>query len=108
IDVYSVQVIIQIAGGIDVSRMRRAAGELFRAHPVLRSAYVRTADGTPVTVVPPVVEPDWQTVDLSSVDDRTAQSRLADLAGEQRTTRFDLARPGPIRFVAVAMPSGDH
>ncbi|MFT4128388.1 MAG: condensation domain-containing protein, partial [Gordonia sp. (in: high G+C Gram-positive bacteria)] len=106
LDVYLVQVSIEIASAVDEERMRRAAAALFRRHPVLRSAYVRTATGTPVAVIPPDVEPDWTTVDLTDLDEATANARLAEITAAQRTTRFDLSRPGPIRFVLVGLPSG--
>ncbi|NED68095.1 hypothetical protein G3I15_44895, partial [Streptomyces sp. SID10244] len=55
---------IELAGDVDVERMRSAATRLLDHHRVLRSGYVRTVEGAVVAVVPPRIDPDWATIDL--------------------------------------------
>ncbi|RUP38756.1 MAG: hypothetical protein EKK60_08830, partial [Gordonia sp. (in: high G+C Gram-positive bacteria)] len=64
IDVYVAHAVLTLDGDVDVDRLRLAAAGVLDRHEVLRSGYVHVADGAPVAVVPPRVEPRFTVVDL--------------------------------------------
>ncbi|RTL09010.1 MAG: amino acid adenylation domain-containing protein, partial [Acidimicrobiia bacterium] len=64
IDVYVAHAVLTLDGDVDVDRLRAAAAGVLDRHEVLRSGYVHVANGVPVAVVPPRVEPRFTVVDL--------------------------------------------
>ncbi|WP_444543688.1 non-ribosomal peptide synthase/polyketide synthase [Nocardia takedensis] len=85
VDDYVMQFSLELAGGIYIDRMRRAAQALLDRHASLRTAFVNAADGTPVALVVDAVPVPWQ-----AVPDVPDEQLDAVLAAEQRR-RFDPA-----------------
>ncbi|MEO9330057.1 amino acid adenylation domain-containing protein, partial [Gordonia aurantiaca] len=106
-DPYVTQSVIEFAGDHDPEALLPAVRELLVRQRVLRSAFTRTASGTPVVVIPPadhpaVADPDFRGVDLTGEGPEAAADRVAELAEQDRTRPFDLAQPRQIRFTAVS------
>ncbi len=88
-DVYTAQLRIDFEGEVDAARLRAAAAALLARHANLRTAFVYD-DGVPAQVVLDAVEVPWREVDLTTAGTETELARLLD---EDRSARFDLARP---------------
>ncbi|MBK1783695.1 non-ribosomal peptide synthetase [Prauserella cavernicola] len=99
--VYTVQLVLDLAGELDPARLRRAAEELVRGQPTLRTAFTRTAGGEPVAVVPAAPPVPWREVDLAGADPRA-------LTLAERGMPVDLADPPPVRFVLARTGPGTH
>ncbi|EGE39932.1 non-ribosomal peptide synthetase [Streptomyces sp. SID4928] len=108
LDVYNVQLGLDLTGPLDTDRLRRAVAALLDRHPNLKAAFRTRRNGDPVTVVPHTVDIPWQETDLSGVDAAERDRRVARLADADRHTRFDLARPPLVRFTAIRLSAERH
>ncbi|WP_124396555.1 non-ribosomal peptide synthetase, partial [Rhodococcus wratislaviensis] len=93
-DVYTAQLRIDFEGEVDTVRLRAAAAGLLARHANLRTAFVYD-DGVPAQIVLDAVEVPWREVDLTIAG---TESELARLLDEDRSARFDLARPPLLRL----------
>ncbi|MFF2074946.1 amino acid adenylation domain-containing protein [Kitasatospora sp. NPDC058162] len=93
LDVYTVQLVLDLAGALDPARLRGAVTALLERHPNLRAAFRYRRNGDPVQVVPREVPLDWREVDL-----RDLLTAADELAEQDRLRPFDLARPPLLRF----------
>ncbi|WP_304452145.1 non-ribosomal peptide synthetase [Nocardiopsis sp. YSL2] len=106
VDVYTVQQVLEVEGGLDTARLRRAGTALLRRHPVLRSCYRRRKNGTAVALIPTAVDPVWDEADVSADPDPEGAARA--WADAERTHRFDLGEPGLIRFAVLRLGPQRH
>ncbi|MFG2877361.1 non-ribosomal peptide synthase/polyketide synthase [Streptomyces sp. NPDC048337] len=105
-DPYVTQLALDLDGDLDTARLRAAAVLLTERHTALRAAFVRGASGQPLQVVADRVELPWRELDLTGLPaaDRDA---AADRAAEQeRTERFDPARPPLLRYLLADLGDG--
>ncbi|MFC5288277.1 amino acid adenylation domain-containing protein [Actinokineospora guangxiensis] len=98
-DVYTVQLVLELDGAVDVERLRSAATGLLHAHPNLRTAF--TVTGSPVQVVLPVAAAPVRAVDLG---DGSWEALLA----ADRAEPFDLTAPPLVRFLLVKVGEDKH
>ncbi|RST21734.1 hypothetical protein EF908_20405, partial [Streptomyces sp. WAC04770] len=68
LDVYNVQLGLDLTGPLDTGRLRRAAEALLTRHPNLKAAFRTRRNGDPVTVIPHAVAVPWQDTDFSGLD----------------------------------------
>ncbi|MFF0505034.1 amino acid adenylation domain-containing protein [Streptomyces fimicarius] len=108
LDVYNVQLGLDLTGPLDTDRLRRAAEALLARHPNLKAAFRTRRNGDPVTVVPHTVDIPWQDADLCGLDPDERDRRVLRLTDADRHTRFDLARPPLIRFTAIRLAPERH
>ncbi|MGV9712982.1 amino acid adenylation domain-containing protein, partial [Gordonia sp. NPDC003424] len=106
VDVYVTQAVLRLATGVDLDRLRAAVDGLVAHHRVLRSAFVRTAGGSVVTVVPQTVAVPWELIDLGGLGPDEVRARLERICREQKTQPFDLTRPPLMRVVAAVHDDG--
>ena len=97
LDVYTVQLILQFDGRVDLARLQRAFAGLLDRHPNLRAGFPTTPDGVTVQVVASGVEVPCREVD-GDVDR---------VAVDDRIIRFDHTRPPLLRASLVHTPEGD-
>ncbi|MBW5481626.1 non-ribosomal peptide synthetase [Streptomyces bambusae] len=105
-DVYTMQFVLDIEGGVHTEHLRSACAALLRRHPGLRAAFRHRKNGEPVQLIPFETAPDFTVTDLSG---RPAGERAAaaeEIAAADRARRFDLARPPLIRFTLVDLGEG--
>ncbi|AYN30693.1 putative NRPS [Streptomyces albus] len=108
LDVYTVQLAIELDGALDTGRLRRAAGALLERHPNLRAAFRQRKNGEAVTLIPREVELPFHEVDLTALGEREAARRLDSLTGSDRLARFDLAAPPLVRFTLIRTGRDRH
>ncbi|OLF09114.1 hypothetical protein BLA60_21300 [Actinophytocola xinjiangensis] len=108
LDVYTVQLAIDLHGPLDTARMRAAAEALLRRHANLRVGFLHEKLATPVQVVARSVELPWTEIDLSTVDPSALAGELARVQADEQSRRFDLARPPLLRFAMIATAPGSH
>ena len=107
-DVYTIQLVLNLAGALDADALAAAARGLIQRHANLRAGFRHTGLGRPVQVIVPEAEPHWRSIDLSLLDEAARAQRLADLLTQDRAGRFDLAAPPLLRFALIRLAAGEH
>ncbi|KMS75296.1 hypothetical protein ACM01_09890 [Streptomyces viridochromogenes] len=100
-DVYAAQQILELTGPVDPAAVRAAGQALLDRHPNLRACFRRRETGAPVQIVPTDVELPWAEADLSELGEDERDKEWERLLDEERTRRFDLAKPPLIRYLLV-------
>ncbi|GAA3003681.1 hypothetical protein GCM10017559_26430 [Streptosporangium longisporum] len=103
LDVYNVQISIEVEGALDVERFREACDALLRRHPMLRAGFLRLPSGEPVQVVPERTRMPWSSHDLSGLGPRALSERLDALLEADRRERFVVAEPPLMRCTHVTL-----
>ncbi|MCT9078844.1 amino acid adenylation domain-containing protein [Streptomyces fulvoviolaceus] len=106
-DVYLVQLVFELDGTVDATRLRAAGQALLDRHPNLRAAFRRRRGGAPVQVVPHRATLPWAEAELtgSGIDTEEEWARLLD---EDRDRGFDPATPPLIRFTLARTGERRH
>ncbi|UUU27828.1 non-ribosomal peptide synthetase [Streptomyces sp. DSM 40750] len=102
-DTYVVQQVLDLAGPVDGSVLRRAAQRLLDRHAPLRAAFRQRPDGTPVQIITRDAELPWREVDLSSQDGEVRETLGDVVAADERARGFDLAAPPLLRCALVRL-----
>ncbi|WP_333758721.1 amino acid adenylation domain-containing protein, partial [Streptomyces sp. ISBFB 2968] len=108
LDAYNVQVFIDLEGGTDPERLRRAGQALLERHANLRAAFRHEGLKRPVQLIPRRVVLPWGEEDLSGVAEPEREAAAERVAERDRWTRFDLSRPPLIRFTLVRLGPARH
>ncbi|MFI1280039.1 condensation domain-containing protein [Streptomyces sp. NPDC020858] len=107
VDVYVVQVVLDLEGQVDAGRLRRAAGLLSGRHPHLSCGFSRS--GGQWTWSGSAVHWPWREADLSDRPvDRLREADFAGLLDADRTAGFDLAEPPLLRLALVKLAEDSH
>ncbi|MFF7730907.1 amino acid adenylation domain-containing protein [Streptomyces sp. NPDC008001] len=105
-DVYTVQLVLRLRGGLDTAALRASAAALLRRHANLRAGFQQEDADRPVQVIPREVMVPWREVDLTGTRDH--EPELTRLLTEDRARRFDPARPPLLRFTLIRTGPGEH
>src|SRR5262249_12965240 len=105
-DVYTVQLILDIAGALDDQRLHAAADAVVQRHHNLRASFHHDGLPQPVQVIAGDVHAQWRDVDLSADADPRAAS--AALVERDRLERFDQTTGPLIRFTHVRLSGAQH
>ncbi|MFF5718383.1 amino acid adenylation domain-containing protein [Streptomyces buecherae] len=105
LDVYVVQLDLELTGALDADRLRRAAQAVVDRHASLRAGFRQLADGTLARYTTATVPVAWRQCDLRAEPDPLAA--LAQLTEADRVERFDLDRP-PLLRCTLARVAGDR
>ncbi|WP_051637413.1 non-ribosomal peptide synthase/polyketide synthase [Rhodococcus sp. UNC363MFTsu5.1] len=103
IDVYTAQLVMDLAGVVDPARLRGAANALVAHHPNLRTAFVYDDNGIAAQLVLDQVEVPFREVDLTEVAADAREAELQRLLDEERLTRFAMDRPPLLRMLLIRM-----
>jgi amino acid adenylation domain-containing protein/non-ribosomal peptide synthase protein (TIGR01720 family) len=90
--VYTQQLVIEIAGEMDESRLRAAWQEVMRRHSILRVAFAWEGLPAPRQVVASALDLDWTTSDWSGRPAAERESAWTAWLDEDRRRGFDLSR----------------
>ncbi|MFI8510833.1 amino acid adenylation domain-containing protein [Streptomyces sp. NPDC085460] len=101
LDVYTVQMVLEVQGDLEPDRVRAACDALLRRHPMLRAGFVQLRSGEPVQAIPAEARMPWHRHDLTGLDPAERDDRLAALLDEDRHHRFDPARPPLMRCTLI-------
>ena len=107
-DVYTVQVVLALEGGIDAGLLQRAAQRLLERHASLRAAFVHAGLMRPVQVIVAGASAPWRQIDLSMLDASEREQRLAEIIAQDRAERFDIAVPPLLRFALIRLGREEH
>ncbi|UYQ64836.1 non-ribosomal peptide synthetase [Streptomyces peucetius] len=107
-DVYTMQFVLDIEGGLDTGALHAACAGVLRRHPGLRAAFRYRKNGEPVQLIPSELAPDWTVHDLSALPPADRAEEAERLVDEDRARRFDPARPPLIRFTLIGLGDGRH
>jgi amino acid adenylation domain-containing protein/non-ribosomal peptide synthase protein (TIGR01720 family) len=101
IDVYTMQVVLDLAGEVDAERLHRAAQTLLDRYENLRTSFTATADGETVQIVQQNVRLPWNTLDLSHLDGLERDAALVDALAADQRRHFDVSTAPLLRFLLV-------
>ena len=108
VDVYTVQLVLDLNGALDEGALKAAAEALLRRHANLRAGFEYEGLRQPVQVIPAEVSLLWRKIDLLEMDEEVRQKQSAELLTEDRRLRFDLTRPPLIRFKLMQMAAEQY
>ncbi|WP_062216587.1 non-ribosomal peptide synthetase [Streptomyces sp. NBRC 109706] len=100
-DVYTVQLVFDLEGPLDLDRLTEAATLAINRHDSLRTAFRQRKSGESVQAVLSEVAVTVAEHDLTQLADEARETELARLVDEDRTRRFDLTRPPLLRLTVV-------
>ncbi|WP_329341309.1 amino acid adenylation domain-containing protein [Streptomyces sp. NBC_01352] len=108
LDIYTVQMVLDLEGALDAKALRTAAAALLARHANLRTALRHEGLSRPVQIVLKDVPLAWQEVDLSGLpqDEREREARR--VLDADRARRFDLAEPPLVRFILLRYGPDRH
>ncbi|MCU1646750.1 MAG: hypothetical protein JWN03_7025 [Nocardia sp.] len=99
-DDYLTQILLRLAGPLDVEVLHKAGTALVERHPALRTAFWFEGMKTPVQVVAVQSAPAWRRVALRG--SATERERTVDrILAEERSSGFDLTHPPLIKFALI-------
>lgn len=108
VDIYVVQMSLELMGDLDAARLRRAAAGLLRRFPNLRAGFRHEGLSRPVQLIPREVPLRFEEVDLSGLPDDERDRRLTEILDADRVQRFDMEKPPLIRFTLIRLGDGLH
>ncbi|MFF9977458.1 amino acid adenylation domain-containing protein [Streptomyces erythrochromogenes] len=100
LDVYAVQLVLDLEGPLDRGALKAAAAGVLARHPNLRAGFRYRKNGQPVQLIPREVPVPWR--EVREADDLEA------LTDRDRTEPFDVGRPPLIRFTLIATGTDRH
>jgi amino acid adenylation domain-containing protein/non-ribosomal peptide synthase protein (TIGR01720 family) len=103
LDVYTAHESFDFATALDADRLRAAARLLLARNPGLSAGFTGDGLSRPVQFITADLEPPFREVDLSDLPADVRRTRLEALMEEERTRRFDLARPPLFRLLLVRL-----
>ncbi|WP_052061456.1 non-ribosomal peptide synthase/polyketide synthase [Rhodococcoides fascians] len=103
LDVYTMQVVLDLAGEVDQERLRDAAQALLDRYENLRAVFAVTADGDSVQIVQQGVQLPWRTLDLSGVEEDTRAAAVAAALDEDQQKHFDITTAPLLRFLLIRL-----
>jgi amino acid adenylation domain-containing protein len=97
-----------IEGVLDSRLLRMAFGQVVARHPMLRTAFLLSAYGSPFQVVLRHAELPWEERDWSGLTESEQQQKLRNLLQADREQEFQLSGPPLIRVNLVRLAEDRH
>ncbi|UFQ18049.1 MULTISPECIES: non-ribosomal peptide synthetase [Streptomyces] len=107
-DPYLVQARFRLGPGLTAETVRDAVTALLDRHPNLRACFRHERLDRPVQVIPHTVPLPWREADLTGRTEAEAAAAVEELLAEDRTRRFDLARPPVLRALFLRYDTGSE
>ncbi|MGW0179001.1 amino acid adenylation domain-containing protein [Nocardia sp. NPDC003345] len=99
-DDYVMLFALELGGTVDLERLHTAAQGLLDRYPILRTAFVTTADGSPVQLVTDHAEVPWRVVD------NVGDYEMPELLAAERLIRFEVDTAPLLRITVYRTVSG--
>ncbi|MGL6236524.1 MAG: amino acid adenylation domain-containing protein [Segniliparus sp.] len=99
VDLYTMQLVVDVEGPLDADRLRRSAQALLDRHPNLRASFWDRDLPKPVQIVPDRATLPWR-------ERAASPEELDEIALAERREPFDLERGPALRLVLLALPGG--
>jgi mycobactin peptide synthetase MbtF len=97
LDIYTMQIVVDIDGPVDVELLRRSAAAMLVRHPNLRAAFWDRDVPRPVQIVPSHAELPWY-------ERAAAPEEFDAIARSERYRPFELSRGPALRVVLLTVP----
>ena len=98
------QTILELAGHVDSDRLRTVLSRVVQRHEILRTTFQRQPGiKTPLQTVEDILEPGWQTIDLTALDPPAQLLRVDELAAEDQSRAWDYERGPLVRSRLLAL-----
>ncbi|HSB25045.1 MAG TPA: condensation domain-containing protein, partial [Burkholderiaceae bacterium] len=107
-DVYTVQLELELEGGLDVAALEAAVQAVVARHASLRACFRHERLDRPVQVIVAGALAPWRLIDLSMHEEGERGRRLSELVAADRLTRFDLSAAPLLRFALVRLEAERH
>ncbi|BAG20094.1 MULTISPECIES: non-ribosomal peptide synthetase [Streptomyces] len=107
-DVYTVQVVLDLGGGLDAAVLRATARALLDRHANLRAGFLHPKQSRPVQVISRAVDVPWREDDLRPLGEDVRAAELERIQAEEKAHAFDLARPPLMRYRLVRLADDAH
>ncbi|MFJ6017537.1 amino acid adenylation domain-containing protein [Streptomyces sp. NPDC092952] len=108
LDIYTVQMALELEGPLDTAALRAAAGALLTRHANLRTAFRHEGLSRPVQAVLRDVPLLWHEEDLSALPGAECEETARRILDADRARRFDLAKPPLVRFTLLKYGPRQH
>ncbi|MEW1551688.1 amino acid adenylation domain-containing protein [Streptomyces tsukubensis] len=102
-DAYRIQLVLHLSGAVEPERMRAAGRALLGRYPNMGVAFVTTAAGEQVQLVPGRVELPWRVVDLRGLGEGRREEELERLLAADHAEPLDPAVPPMLRMTLVRL-----
>jgi amino acid adenylation domain-containing protein len=100
---YSVQIICDLEGKLDVAVLRRAWQCVFERHSVLRTCFVWEDVGEALQVVRKEIELPWREIDWRRMSKEEQEKRMQSVVEEDRRKRFEFSQAPLVRISLVRL-----
>ncbi|MGW1893055.1 amino acid adenylation domain-containing protein [Streptomyces sp. NPDC002004] len=107
VDVYGVQMVLDLTGPLRADHLKASAAALLRRHPNLRAGFRQRPDGQPIQVIHRAVPLHWEERDLGAGGGDT-ERLLAEFLAADRVRRFPLETPPLMRFTLLRTAPDRH
>ena len=98
---------LRLRGALDVAALERSLHELKRRHEVLRTVFPSNQGLPSQRVLEPELSP-LRLLDLAGTPSAERETRLIEIASEEKRRPFDLARETPMRAILLRFEPGEH
>ncbi|WP_197287800.1 non-ribosomal peptide synthetase, partial [Streptomyces apocyni] len=102
-DVYTVQLVFELEGALDVPALKAAARAMLARHANLRAGFRHQGVDQPVQLIRREVPLPWREADLSGLPEDARAAELERLLTADRARRFNLSKPPLVRFGLVRL-----
>ncbi|MFE9809722.1 amino acid adenylation domain-containing protein [Streptomyces sp. NPDC005548] len=108
LDVYNVQLSLQLDGPLSSSALRAACQDLVDRHAPLRTTFGTLSSGTPVQTVLRDVEASWAEHDLRGLDEEARGIRRTEILAADQLRRLPVDAPSLTRFALLRETEDSH
>jgi amino acid adenylation domain-containing protein len=108
VDVYNVQVVVELRGSLDPGLLRASCQALVARHAALRAGFVQRKSGETIQAIAASPQLPWTEADLNGLSDQVRAERVDAILAQDRVRRFEMDRPPLIRFTLIRLATDKH
>ncbi len=104
---YNIPLALRLTGNLDVDALEQSIGEIIRRHEVLRTTFYTENDQT-IQRIESATTFTLHQVDLSTIAEEKREAKGQQLANEEASLPFDLARGPLLRATLIQLNQAEH